>query len=185
MKKLGFMVLWALAIPIASIGQKHAMYIKVAYEGGMFTHPGLSAGIERPLGSKKNAEGPWNEFRLGGKLGFYYHRRYQTGVFVLPGISWVKTTASGFQYSAGFHVGYLRAFIPNTYYVSDDGSIIRKHFFGTNHLAIAPSFSLGKSLVKKSIPIEYFFNSQVMVQKPYFEGSNFYYVFSLGINYKL
>jgi hypothetical protein len=186
MKKLGFIVLWALAIPITSSGQKQATYVKIAYEGGMFTHPGLSAGIERTLGSKKNAEdGPWNEFRWGGKLGFYFHRRYQTGVFVLPGISWVKTSSAGFQYGAGFHTGYLRSFIPNTYKVSEDGSVTRKRFFGTNHLALVPSFSLGKSLVKSNIPIEYFFNSQVMVQKPYFEGSNIYYVFSAGINYKL
>ncbi len=185
MRKLGFIVFWTLAIPITSIGQNQAMYIKIAYEGGMFTHPGFSVGIERSLGLKKNADGPKNEFRWGGKVGFYFHRRYQTGVFVLPGVSWTKTTPGGFQYGGGFHTGYLRAFIPNTYQVSDAGSVDRKRFFGTNHLAIVPSFSLGKSLLEKNISIEYFFNSQIMIQKPYFEGSNIYYVLSTGINYKL
>ena len=88
--------------------------INLSYFGEMITHPGLKTGVTFNL---KN----WNKNKidLTPSVGFFYHRNYQTGVFMLPELSYARMNKKGNYTAAGIGAGYMRSFIPNVYKLVD------------------------------------------------------------------
>ena len=121
--------------------------ISLAYFGETITHPGLKVGISFPLyewekhktlrnGREKLLD---KRIDLSPQLGFYYHQDYQTGLFVLPELSYIRQNAKGNYTALGVGAGYLHTRVPRVYDFDPSGEIeqIRSghHYFISNYFA--------------------------------------------------
>lgn len=182
--------LWSfLSFSLQAQESDKGFYLKIAYAGGMITHPGVSIGAGYSLSqwSKAKSNGLYvdQEIRLGLKLGTYFHKRMHTGVYLTPDVEWIRTGAKGFQFGLNFSAGYLKTFIPSTYSVNNEG-IVQQKGSGTQHFVFMPGIRLGKDLSKKGTGnVEWFVNNQLMFQTPYFDKTNKYLLTELGINLKI
>jgi hypothetical protein len=172
--------LFLLLLALQSFGQRDKM-ISVAYEGGMITHPGLSAGFLVQASEKKS----W-VLQGGVKLGFYYHRRYQTAIFLLPMVQAQHIGNKGRLWGLNFAAGPQRTIIPKSYKIDDNGSIHRVRSAGMTQWVFSPGFMIGKDLSeKRMVPLQWFINPQLQFRRPNVGRSEKYFVLGAGINYKL
>ncbi len=167
--------------------------ITFSYYGEMVTHPGLKISADLNIrewdkikSNRKDSSKVINKsFLISPALGFFYHRRYQTGLFLIPEAKYKRQNPKGGFYEVGFGIGYLRTFIPNTYEVSSNGEV-NKVIAGHNYFASNYFVSFGKDLsIKKNLPIAYFIKPQFMYTVPNFPNGIGYFAFELGIKYIL
>lgn len=167
--------------------------ISVSYYGEIITHPGLRIGAnynlrqwEKVKTSRKGViKTKHKVIEITPSVGFYYHRRYQTGIFILPEIEYFRIKQNGKFFSIGLGLGYMRTFIPNTYEVLSNGEVNKINaghdYFIRNYYVI-----FGKDLsVKKGIPLQYFIKPQLMTASPNFPKKVAYFILEIGIKYKL
>ena len=155
--------------------------LAIAYEGGMITHPGASVGYF----AQAKALNKWTIYG-GGKLGFYYHRRYQTAVFLLPGVQAQRVGTKGFLWGVDLSAGPQRTFIPRAYEVNREGNIIKEKLAGISQWIIMPGFRIGRDLsVKRYVPLQWYINPQLQFRKPTIGLPEKYLIMSIGISYKL
>ena len=157
------------------------------------THPGLKVGVNYQLKSwektKINKRGNekviQREIDLCPSLGLFYHKDYQTGLFVLPELSYSKKNLKGNYMTFAIGTGYMRTLIPNVYDVNASGEIMRKHM-GYNYLITDFSVSFGKDLsLKKKIPLSIYFKPQLIYAIPNYSKSIKYFALEIGLNYRL
>ncbi len=188
MKRICNLFLFVFLAPALSWSQSGSNHFKIAYQGGLITHPGLSLGwsktfLNREKTKRKGAA--QREWRYGFSLSAYRHRRMQTGLLITPQLEKIHTSARGNQWGAGVAAGYLRAFIPNTYSVSDDGHVSKEKLSGTNHAVFMPYFRFGKDLeVRLNLPLSWYVQTNLMFQFPYFEQTNKYLLLEAGVQYQ-
>jgi hypothetical protein len=162
-------------------GQQRDKMISLAYEGGMITHPGMSAGFLVKAGEKNS----W-VLQGGVKLGFYYHRRYQTGIFLLPLVQAQHLGNKGRLWGFNIAAGPQRTIIPKSYKINDDGTIRRDKSAGMTQWVFSPGFMFGKDLSeRKMLPFQWFINPQLQFRKPTTGRTEKYFILGAGINYKL
>ena len=180
MRHLSFCFL--LAMPAFGFTQNvHSKNISIAYEGGSITHPGLSIGY----GIQLKQISKW-KLVAAAKAGFYYHHRYQTAIFILPGLQLNHISKKGFLWGVDLQVGPQRTFIPNVYEVDDNGKIEKDKGAGIFQWVIAPAFRIGGDLsVKRNLPIQWFINPQLQFRNPTVGRNEKYFLLGIGINYKL
>ena len=189
MRKL---ILTFLAIsPIVLIGQTFKPDgISISYFGEMVTHPGLMLSFDYNLKSwtkakKKGDKTILKSLKLEPGLGFYYHKRYQTGVLLNTELQFNRQSPKGNFFGYGFGLGYLRTFIPNTFEVSEGGKV-EQTTAGHNYFAPGIFFTLGKDLsIKRNIPLCWFIKPNIIMALPNFPTTVTYFVLELGITYKL
>ncbi len=165
-------------------------YLKIAYAGGMITHPGFSVGAGYQLSqwtnTKRNGNIVTQDIRLGINLGTYFHKRMHTGIFITPNIEWIRTSPKGFQFGLNLSGGYLKTFVPNTFKVDGEGLVQKQQGSGTDHFIFMPGLRLGKDLsINGKANMEWFVNNQLMFQSPYFDKTNKYLLTEIGVNFKL
>jgi len=167
--------------------------IFVSYFGETITHPGLKIGVDFQLKSwdktkiKKNKDKKIIQkgIDLIQGIGFFYHKDYQTGIFILPELSYSKKNAKGNFLMAGIGAGYMRTFIPNVYDLNSNGEIERMHA-GYNYFLTNYSITFGKDLSKKKmIPLSIFIKPQLMYVLPNATNGVSYFALELGVSYKL
>lgn len=167
--------------------------VSVSYYGEMITHPGLKMSAnysikdwEKDKRTKKGAQKIISKnLIVSPALGFYYHRRYQTGLFVIPEAKYKRQNEKGAFYELGIGLGYLRTFIPNTYEVNESADI-NKTAAGHNYFATNYFVSFGKDLsIKRNLPLAYFIRPQFMYAIPNFPKGTGYFALELGVTYRL
>ncbi len=177
-----------------AVGQnKRLTGIQVSYLGEMITHPGVKVGVDYNLRSwsKVKAEGKKRERTLSKSvvlsptLGSFYHKRYQTGFFIVPELKYYRENQKGVFYDVGVGLGYLRTVIPNVYEVTSSGEL-NKVNVGYNYFSSLWFFTLGKSVKKEnSKSFSLFVKPQLMYAVPNFYYGTGYFFLELGVNFKI
>lgn len=158
----------------------------------MIAHPGLKIGIDYTLKTwnkektkKGLSEKVSKSYHLAPSVGFYYHRRYQTGVFLNTELSRKRQNSRGGYCSYGFNLGYLGTVVPHTYSLSESGVVERglgKH----SYVWTGCSLAFGKDLsVQHDMPFSWFVKPQFMYALPNFPRGVGYFILETGITYKL
>ena len=167
--------------------------IYASYFGETVTHPGLKIGVTYQLKfwdktkTRKNGDKRiiQRSIELSPGIGFFYHKDYQTGLFVLPEWSYSRKNAKGNFLTAGIGAGYMRTFIPNVYDLNANGEI-ESIDAGYNYFLTNYSITFGKDLsVKKMIPISIYIKPQLMYALPNATNGISYFALELGASYKL
>lgn len=144
--------------------------VYVSYFGETVTHPGLKVGVTYQLidweKSKIRRNGTekvvFKSLDLSPAIGFFYHTNYQTGLFVLPELSYRRMKANGNHIVFGVGAGYMRTFIPNVYELRPGEGIERvqegNDYFITNY-----SIAFGRDLsARKGLPVSVFVKPQLL-----------------------
>lgn len=172
---------------------KNLESVSISYYGEMIIHPGVKICADYNLKewdktkiTKKDSSKTINKSLLiSPAFGFFYHKRYQTGLSIIPECKYKKRNKKGGFYELGIGLGYFRSFIPNTYEVNSSGEV-NKTIAGHNYFASNYFVSFGKDLsVKKNLPIAYFIKPQFIYTVPNFPSGTGYFALELGISYSL
>ena len=164
-----------------------------SYFGATVAHPGLRLGVSYHLTgwdktkTKKSGKEKLlqKSLALNPSIGFYYYKDYQTGLFVLPELSYSRKNAKGNHLSLAIGAGYMRTFIPNVYELSSDGDVQKIHA-GYNYFITNYSISIGKDLsISKNIPINIFVKPELLNALPNYSKSVWYFALELGVCFKL
>lgn len=167
--------------------------IFASYFGETITHPGLKIGLTYQLKNwdktktKKNGTKTTiqRSLDLNPSIGFFYHRAYQTGIFILPELSYTTKKANGNFLVTAIGCGYMRTILPNVYDLNSNGEI-KKINVGYNYFLSSYALIFGKDLsVKKNIPISIFLKPQILYALPNATKGVSYFAFELGVSYKL
>lgn len=163
--------------------------ISVSYMGEMITHPGIRLAVNYDLKSwdKKKVKKSGSEkmirksIDLSPSVGFFYHRRYQTGLFVLPEISFSRSADRKSHFSTGIGLGYMRTFVPNTFEVLETGEVEKTiaghHYFLANYF-----LSFGRTVhLPSGTSANIFIKPQFMIAMPNFPNGVGYFALELGI----
>ncbi len=165
----------------------------VAYYGEMITHPGMKVGVNYRLKkwtkTKENKGGIQKQitkrYLLSPSIGFYYHKRYQTGVFLIPEIKYQRAHQKGRYIEMGLGAGYLRTFIPNTYTVDDNGEVDNTSA-GYNYFATNLFFTFGHQLKVRNTGVTgYYIKPQFMYALPNFSRGVGYFALELGLIFSI
>ena len=167
--------------------------ISLGYFGETITHPGLKVGLCFPLhqwerhkmlrnGQEKLLD---KRIDLSPQLGFYYHQNYQTGLFVLPELSYKRQNARGNYTALGLGAGYMHTRVPKVYNFDANGEIERigagYHYFVSNYFV-----TFGKDLsIKTEIPLSIYTKPQLMYALPNARNGIWYFALELGLSVKL
>ncbi len=178
----GLFVFAVLFLQNLAFGQPSKPSFSIAFFGEGITHPGLKVGLAYDLTGWSN---PRKEvaktISLGSSVGFYFHRRYQTGVFVLPELAYNRQNVKGRSFSFGFGLGYLRTFIPNTYEVDVSGEIAKitpghNYFLSNLFVAFGKKVRSGKGHLKS-----YYVKPQLLYAIPNFPNGVGYFALEVGL----
>lgn len=186
MKHLIFLLL----IPLFLQGQQsNSLRLDIAYSGGNIVHPGLCLGAFKTIHEhekvKRNGNTRTRQWELGGRLGSYYHRNYQTSLWVQGEAAWKNNHLKGSYYRFSLGIGGLQSWVPKSYRFTRSGELEYVGARGIPYILVSPSVEWGWR-PKKSLPwVEsYFIRPRLQWQAPYFQGSNHYFLFEFGISLK-
>jgi hypothetical protein len=169
-----------------------AVYFSIV---GAVKYPGLKVGAEYPTIIKKIDKEKRNgrhklltkERFITSHLGFYYHKHYNTNIFLHAGYLLQRTNRNGWQRSFEPQVGISRTFInAPVYMVKDDGEVSKVNGAGDFYFAPAISVGFGKdfSLKNPSLPLALFGKATLFMNYPY---NNFLYargMVEIGARYR-
>ncbi len=167
--------------------------IFVSYFGETITHPGLKVGADFSCTgwSKKKIKKNGNQtviqknIYLCPSIGFFYHRDYQTGLFIISQLKYSRKKAKKNYLSYAIGAGYMRTFIPNVYVINSTGEIERFHtgynYFTTNYSVTFGKIFRNKNECLKSI----FFTPQLINVLPNYTKSIWYFALEIGVSFDL
>jgi len=165
----------------------------VAYLGETVTHPGIKVTSHHRLAmklvnktSKKGNETKHlRELYLSPELGMYYHKAYQTGIFVLPVVSYRRTKEKGTFIDAGVGIGYLRTQLPSVYTINAADQLVKVRR-GNNQLLLNAGIAFGKRYhLKNGSPISPYIKPAVQCALPSAVGMVYYLMLETGIRIEL
>ncbi|KPM47661.1 hypothetical protein [Jiulongibacter sediminis] len=160
--------------------------LSFSYFGEMLTHPGfkLNAGFPLKTWKGNNPKVIQKSIILSTGIGFFYHKRYQTGLFFIPEISYQRHQKKGKFIEMGAGLGYLKTLIPNSFEVHD--SEIRQVTASHSYLSSNVFLVFGKGLrsIKKK-QASYFVKPQLLLAAPGFPSVTGYFALELGIKQHL
>lgn len=166
--------------------------VSVSWFGETITHPGIKLGVtyqlksyekskEKKNGNKKNIT---KTFDLSPCIGAFYHKNYQTGVFVMPEISYSRKNAKGNYKAIGAGAGYMKTFIHNVYEMKGDGDIKKTHA-GSNYFVTNYFITFGKDFtIGKNIPAGIYIKPQLMYALPNYPKGVWYFALEAGLKYQ-
>ncbi|MDC6366836.1 MULTISPECIES: hypothetical protein [Flavobacteriaceae] len=162
--------------------------ISIGYLGEMVTHPGIKIGLSYTLldwNKTKKEKTIVKSISLNPSIGTYYHRRYQTGVFILPELAINKVNEKGNGLSYGVGAGYLRTFIPNAFSVNDN-NVVKKENVGYNYFLGSTFISFEKNLkFSTRKPLKLYIKPQFMYALPNFPKGVGYLMMEVGLKYTI
>lgn len=150
-------------------------------------HPGFSILGERLIKARAKSE---KVLSLEG--GFYHHKYFQNGIFLLGGLNYRYPIKSKLKVSWGPRLGYLHTFSPSGKYRHSDGEYKQVKDLGRPTgmagLALGVEYPIINSKDLNKV-IDLFFNYQVLVEGPFAPSAGVPVVphtfLSLGIKTKL
>ncbi len=150
------LILWS----IQSKGQPNLKpaRIKLSYYANMFINPGLSVGTEIILtekttkASKKTVLRSQNNLSrntwlLNGQVGGYTHLYNHSVLFTNYEIRYSRTTKRGRKFFGGIGLGIERSFLPETYEVTENGTVEKITLPG--HFYAGPTISMGMHVKRR------------------------------------
>ena len=167
--------------------------ISASYFGESITHPGLKIGINYELKNwdktkiRKNTSKKtiYNRIDLSPSIGFYYHKDYQTGLFVILELSYTRKNAKGNFMTYGLGAGYMRTIIPNVYEINSNNEI-EKTSEGYNYFLTNYFIAFGKDLsINHKTPMDIYIKPQIMYALPNYPNGITYFALEVGVCYKL
>ena len=168
-------------------------YLSVSYFGETITHPGVKLGATYEIYTWQKLKMKRNETKkvtqkyiyISPSVGFFYHKDYQLGIFILPEFSYSRKNVKGNYFSFGIGTGYMETLVPNVYDLNPSGEI-EKIQAGYNYLLTNCSINFGKDLnIKKDIPMHVFIKPQFMYASPNTPKGVWYFALETGIKYSL
>jgi len=164
-----------------------AQNVRLSYFGETFTHYGVKGAYPVVLhswvreGTKGNTNGA---FIFSPGLAVYRHPANHIGVIVMPEVFYQKKNPRGGMLEAGVSPGLFRSFLEGqTFEVTEDGSPTRKHLAGQTGFMPSVFIGTGKDLmVKKGIPLEWFWRFHILRQVPYNKSGLTRIAFEAGIS---
>lgn len=155
---------------------------------GALIYPGLKVGggykvIDKSV-EKSKRNGTVKRFHKNrfiiANLGFYYHKDYNTNIFLQGGYQWQRMKSSGWFSTLEPQLGVSRTFIDGSVYTIDDSEEVTKKK-SAGHFYLAPSLSLGLgkdfSVKNENRPFTIFTKLTLFTNMPY---NNFIYARLLG-----
>lgn len=167
--------------------------IYASYFGETITHPGLKVGADfsckswskKKMTKKGNEKVIQKNIYLCPCIGFFYHRDYQTGLFILPELTYSRKNAKRNYLSCAIGAGYMRTFIPNVYGLNSNGEIERVHT-GYNYFITNYSIKLGKAFSDKNKYLSsIFIKPQLLNVLPSYSKSVWYFALEIGLSFNL
>jgi hypothetical protein len=152
--------------------------MELSYSGATITHPGINASFAETTVGGHHGRDQW---LLGIQAGFYFHRNMHATFYLMPWAGWIRTSKSGFQYGIDLPFGFAFARIPKVYKINSDGTMMRRQFRGTSHIAFAPALRLGHTIPSGSPFGEWFIKNKLLFVVPYAGGSSSRYLFEAGV----
>ncbi len=164
--------------------------LKLSYNSSLI-YPGISAGVEFPIGLPKEQEvGKQSHHKsvikdkyIDGNLNWYHHPGFHDNLYLTA--EWVmrRTRIKGFfsEFSSG--AGYSRTFLGGTTYkVDDNGNVSVLKLAGYNYALITIGGAFGYDFsVKKQLPFSAFAKMNMFAMFPYNSTIYFRPVLELGI----
>ncbi len=150
---------------------------------GTIKYPGLKVGADYLVITKNIDKEKHNGSHklitknryLTGNIGVYYHKGYNTNMFLLVGYLLERTNQNGWQRSFEPQIGISRTFInAPVYKVTDAGQVKKVRAAGDFYLAPALSVGFGKDFSVKhpDNPLRLFTRATLFMNYPY---NNFIY----------
>lgn len=182
-----------LCFGLISFSQKEKIdAISFSYFGEMIKHPGIKINADFPIkewDKNKSAKEDYTKvfnksIILSPALGMYYHKRYQTGLFIVPEIKYQRKNYMHSFLECGIGLGYLRTFIPNTFEVDSNGEV-KNGSGGHDYLVTNYFITFGKDFIfNKPVPIAYYIKPQFMYAVPNFPTGIAYFALEIGFRYR-
>ena len=196
MLRKNYLLILSLFLPILAFGQSLAPHsAQVSYFGETVTHPGLRLSAtyllkekmvrkrvtNRKIGSE-SSKGTVHALEVRPSLGFFFHRRHQTGLFLLPEIGYLRTNRKRRQFGTGLGIGYLHSIIPNVFEVTDEGQVEESR--ASHNFFLASIYTRWGRQLKDS-QFGYFFQPQFLYALPNYPNGVAYLALEIGITYRL
>lgn len=191
MKKVAFTLLLHLSL-ISNSQFLNPQPFSISYYGEFITHPGLKIGLDYEIKhweknrtrKKKESLINQNSILLSPTIGFYSHRAYQTGLFILPEMCYNREKLNGNFFQAGIGFGYMRTFLPDTYRLNELGEIEKIHA-GYNYFVSTGFVTFGRQIKAiKKLQLAVFTKPQVMYAAPNYLGGIFYFNLEIGLKFE-
>jgi hypothetical protein len=166
--------------------------VSASWFGETITHPGIKMGLTFQLKSYEKSKAKKNgkqklitkSIDLTPSAGAFYHKNYQTAVFVIPELSYSRKNARGNYKSAGIGAGYMRTFVPNVYEFNGGGDIKKIHA-GNNYFVTSCFITFGKELTfLKNIPAGIYIKPQLLYALPNYPKGVMYFALEAGLKYR-
>lgn len=166
-----------------------------SYFGETITHPGTKIGVDYPLRTTKISKlkksgktfDKQKQIIVGGNLGVFYQRRYNTSLFLNAEVGYRRIKKKGSKLDFLFGVGYLKSFLnEDTYEVSDNGEVNRVRLAGQSSFLSSISVSFGKDFgFTGSSPWGYHIKPSLYFQMPYGQVKLPHFVLECGVSYTI
>ena len=196
MLRKNYLLILYLFLPVLSFGQSFTPYsVQASYFGETITHPGLrlsatyilkeKASRKRVTDRQAGAEplsGTNHILEVRPSLGLFFHRRHQTGLFVLPEIGYLRTNRKRRQFGTGLGIGYLHSIIPNVFEVTAEGQVEESR--ASHNFFLASIYTRWGRQLKDS-SFGYFVQPQFLYALPNYPNGVAYLALEIVITYRL
>ena len=165
-------------------------FFTASYFGETVTHPGIKLGIGFDLKSWETSRVRSKDTTILNKqitfiptIGGFYHKRFQTAVFVVPELQYTLYKEGGNYFGARLGIGYMYGKVPDVYELTAQNEINRISV-GYHYLASNFGIVVGKDFnVTNLAPVNLYAAPQLLVAIPSTAGSLSYFVLEIGVTY--
>ncbi len=151
-----------------SIMKESLFYPSIKNFSGPY-HPGFSVLGERLIKARKNS----NKI-ISVEGGFYHHKYFQNGIFLMGGINYQYPIKSKLKLSWGPRLGYLHTFSPTGKYRHINGEYKQIKDWGRPTglagLALGAEYPI-INIKDSQKSVDLFFNYQILVEGPFAPGA--------------
>jgi len=178
MKKITIITVIILAFVFTGKSQNNQK-IGAGYYGNMLTYPGLVFEYETEQVFSEKASLP-----IRADLGFYYHKRFNTGVFANVNIGFRRYMKSGLFLEESIGFGVLTTFLSSddVFEVDDTGNITEASRYAATDFM--PAITLGAGYKMKSGNLIWI-RPQAFWQYPFRNSSLYTFAVQAGFSYTL
>ena len=120
-----------------------------SYSSALFlegiSHPGIKVSAQYHLKDweKEKKKKTFRSLVVSPSIGFFYHRRYQSGGFFLIELGNTSTNPKSFSFSYGLGAGFLGVLIPNSFSYTSEG--LRRKREGNTYFISSYFIQFGRS----------------------------------------
>lgn len=163
--------------------------IDIGYSGSNIVHPGINTGAIKTIKSiekvRKNGKIIKKENLIGGRAGFYFHRNYQTGLWLQGEIAHLRSKSDKRYHTFSLGIGCVETWVPKVYSINNQGDVEYSRAKGIFYGMVSPAFEWGWNFKKENKTLNsWYIRPKLQFQFPYFLGTNEYLLFEIGIHLK-